>query len=143
MSSTSTEIRPRLASASSSLTWPRSIRVKVAITIPSTPPLTGKPASTRSASPSRKNTTRTRKPRNNTMPLCTASLKLLYTNALPTKTTGRSMALKATIFKATLHIADMDRQYYSDHHLTVSRNQLETDECLLKHLLPFEFGRAN
>ena len=38
------------------------------------------------------------------------------------------MALKATVFKATLNIADMDRHYYADHHLTIARHPSETDE---------------
>ena len=32
------------------------------------------------------------------------------------------MALKATIFKAELRIADMDRNYYHDHALTIARH---------------------
>lgn len=32
------------------------------------------------------------------------------------------MALKATIFKADLQIADMDRNYYADHSLTLARH---------------------
>ena len=47
------------------------------------------------------------------------------------------MALKATIFKATLHIADMDRHYYADHHLTVARHPSETDERMMIRLLAF------
>ncbi len=47
------------------------------------------------------------------------------------------MALKATIFKATLHIADMDRHYYNDHHLTVARHPSETDERMMIRLLAF------
>jgi uncharacterized protein YaeQ len=31
------------------------------------------------------------------------------------------MALKATIYKADLQIADMDRHYYDDHALTIAR----------------------
>ena len=32
------------------------------------------------------------------------------------------MALKSTIYKAELQIADMDRHYYADHALTVARH---------------------
>ncbi|WP_038743667.1 YaeQ family protein, partial [Burkholderia pseudomallei] len=32
------------------------------------------------------------------------------------------MALKSTIYKAELQIADMDRHYYADHSLTVARH---------------------
>lgn len=31
------------------------------------------------------------------------------------------MALKSTVFKATLSISDMDRGYYADHSLTIAR----------------------
>jgi uncharacterized protein YaeQ len=47
------------------------------------------------------------------------------------------MALKATIFKAELQIADMDRHYYQDHTLTVARHPSETDERLMVRLLAF------
>ncbi|QSP95836.1 YaeQ family protein [Marinobacter salinisoli] len=47
------------------------------------------------------------------------------------------MALKATIFKATLNIADMDRHYYADHHLTIARHPSETDERMMVRLLAF------
>ncbi|WP_375170559.1 YaeQ family protein [Marinobacter sp.] len=47
------------------------------------------------------------------------------------------MALKATIFKATLNIADMDRHYYADHHLTLARHPSETDERMMIRLLAF------
>jgi uncharacterized protein YaeQ len=47
------------------------------------------------------------------------------------------MALKATIFKATLNIADMDRHYYGDHLLTIARHPSETDERMMIRLLAF------
>lgn len=47
------------------------------------------------------------------------------------------MALKATIFKATLNIADMDRHYYDDHTLTIARHPSETDERMMIRLLAF------
>ena len=47
------------------------------------------------------------------------------------------MALKATIFKAELHIADMERGYYHDHALTVARRPSETDERMMVRLLAF------
>ncbi len=47
------------------------------------------------------------------------------------------MALKATIFKAELHIADMERGYYHDHALTVARHPSETDERMMVRLLAF------
>jgi uncharacterized protein YaeQ len=47
------------------------------------------------------------------------------------------MALKATIFKADVQIADMDRQYYADHALTLARHPSETDERMMMRLLAF------
>ncbi|MBZ0104962.1 MAG: YaeQ family protein [Sulfuricella denitrificans] len=47
------------------------------------------------------------------------------------------MALKATIFKADLQIADMDRNYYHDHSLTLARHPSETDERMMVRLLAF------
>ena len=47
------------------------------------------------------------------------------------------MALKATIFKATLNIADMDRHYYADHQLTLARHPSENDERMMIRLLAF------
>ena len=47
------------------------------------------------------------------------------------------MALKATIFKAELQIADMDRHYYHDHALTLARHSSETDERMMVRLLAF------
>lgn len=47
------------------------------------------------------------------------------------------MASNATIFKATLQIADMDRNYYRDHALTIARHPSETDERMMVRLLAF------
>lgn len=47
------------------------------------------------------------------------------------------MALRATIFKAELHIADMERAYYQDHIVTVARHPSETDERMMVRLLAF------
>ena len=47
------------------------------------------------------------------------------------------MALKSTIYKATLHIADMDRQLYAEHALTLALHPSETEERLLVRLLAF------
>jgi uncharacterized protein YaeQ len=45
------------------------------------------------------------------------------------------MALKATIFKANLQIADMDRSVYADHAVTIARHPSETDERMMMRLL--------
>ena len=47
------------------------------------------------------------------------------------------MALKATIYKAELQIADMDRNYYQEHILTLARHPSETDERMMIRLLAF------
>ncbi|MDB5864640.1 MAG: YaeQ family protein [Betaproteobacteria bacterium] len=47
------------------------------------------------------------------------------------------MALKATIFKAALQIADMDRNYYGEHTLTIARHPSETDERMMVRVLAF------
>ena len=47
------------------------------------------------------------------------------------------MALKSTIYKASLQIADMDRQLYADHALTLALHPSETEERLLVRLLAF------
>jgi uncharacterized protein YaeQ len=47
------------------------------------------------------------------------------------------MALKATIYKAALQIADMDRGVYADHQLTLALHPSETEERLMVRLLAF------
>ncbi len=41
------------------------------------------------------------------------------------------MALKSTIFKANLQVADIDHGYYADHSLTLARHPSETDERMM------------
>lgn len=50
------------------------------------------------------------------------------------------MALKATIYKAELQIADMDRHYYQNHQLTLARHPSETEERLMMRLLAFSLN---
>jgi len=60
------------------------------------------------------------------------------------------MALKATIFKASVQISDTDRNYYQSHALTIARHPSETDERMMVRLLAFalhahealEFGKG-
>lgn len=47
------------------------------------------------------------------------------------------MALKSTICKATINVADIDRNYYADHALTIARHPSETDERMMLRLLAF------
>jgi uncharacterized protein YaeQ len=60
------------------------------------------------------------------------------------------MALKSTIFKVELSIADVERGYYRDHSLRIARHPSETDERMMVRVLAFalhadealEFGRG-
>ncbi|MDP8566350.1 YaeQ family protein [Methylophilus aquaticus] len=47
------------------------------------------------------------------------------------------MALKSTIYKIDVNIADMDRHYYQQHNLTLAKHPSETDERLMVRLLAF------
>lgn len=47
------------------------------------------------------------------------------------------MALRATIYKTELNIADNDRGYYASHSLTVARHPSETDERMMVRLLAY------
>jgi uncharacterized protein YaeQ len=44
------------------------------------------------------------------------------------------LALKSTIFKAQLAVADIDHGYYADHALTLARHPSETDERMMIRL---------
>lgn len=45
------------------------------------------------------------------------------------------MAIKSTIFKANISIADIDHSYYADHSLTIARHPSETDERMMIRLV--------
>ena len=45
------------------------------------------------------------------------------------------MALKSTVFKAQIQIADIDHGYYAEHALTLARHPSETDERMMVRLL--------
>lgn len=47
------------------------------------------------------------------------------------------MAIKSTIYKIDLQIADMDRNYYAQHNLTLARHPSETDERLMVRIIAF------
>jgi uncharacterized protein YaeQ len=47
------------------------------------------------------------------------------------------MALKSTIFKAELQLADLDRHLYADYALTIARHPSETDERMMVRLAAF------
>lgn len=60
------------------------------------------------------------------------------------------MALKSTIFRATLNVSDLDRGHFGEHVLTLARHPSETDERMMVRTLAFalhaderlEFGRG-
>lgn len=45
------------------------------------------------------------------------------------------MALKATIYKATVNVADLDRNQFLDASLTLARHPSETQERMMLRLL--------
>jgi uncharacterized protein YaeQ len=47
------------------------------------------------------------------------------------------MAIKSTIFKAELQVADLDRNHFGDYALTLARHPSETDERMMVRLLAF------
>jgi uncharacterized protein YaeQ len=47
------------------------------------------------------------------------------------------MALRATIYKADLNVADNDRRYYGSHAVTVARHPSETDERMMVRMLAY------
>jgi len=47
------------------------------------------------------------------------------------------MALKSTIFKAELQLADLDRSHFGDYSLTLARHPSETDQRMMIRLLAF------
>lgn len=53
-----------------------------------------------------------------------------------------NMALKATVFKAELGVADLDRNVYANHSLTLARHPSETDERMMVRLFAFALHAA-
>lgn len=85
------------------------------------------------------------------MTRATAGIRYHHGPTEPNARPGRiRMALKSTIYKAELQIADMDRHYYADHALTVARHPSETDERMMVRIAAFallaherlEFGKG-
>lgn len=61
-----------------------------------------------------------------------------HTNgSIKTTSPSTAMAIKSTIYKAELQIADMDRHYYETHALTLARHPSETDERMMMRVLAF------
>ena len=53
------------------------------------------------------------------------------------------MALKATVFKVQLQIADMDRHYYHNHSLTLAQHPSENDQRMMVRLLAFALNASD
>lgn len=53
------------------------------------------------------------------------------------------MALKATIYKANIELADMDRNYYDSLQLTIAQHPSETDQRLMVRLISFILNAHN
>lgn len=64
-------------------------------------------------------------------------LYMRYTLDYKITTTGKQMALKATIYKASLNIANMDIHYYAEHNLTLAKHPSESDLRLMVRLAAF------
>ena len=47
------------------------------------------------------------------------------------------MALRATIHKADLHVADSDRHYYDSHSLTIAKHPSETEQRMMIRIIAF------
>jgi len=52
------------------------------------------------------------------------------------------MALRATIYKAELNVADTDRHYYDSHALTLARHPSETDERMMVRLAAYALNAS-
>lgn len=49
------------------------------------------------------------------------------------------MAIKSTIYKASVQVADMDHHYYAGHQLVLARHPSETDERMMIRLVALAF----
>lgn len=52
------------------------------------------------------------------------------------------MAIRSSVIKAHLQIADMDRHYYQDHSLTLAQHPSETDQRLMIRVLAFALNAS-
>lgn len=64
-------------------------------------------------------------------------LPLWHSGSPSRRCPGHLLALKSTIYKANLQIADMDRGLYADHALTLALHPSETEERMMVRLLAF------
>lgn len=54
-----------------------------------------------------------------------------------------NMAIKPTVFKINMQIADMNRHYYNDHLLTIAQHPSETDERMMVRVLAFALNASD
>ncbi len=74
----------------------------------------------------------------------------MYTKSLAFDKISLEMALGATVYKATIDVSDLDRNYYGNHVLTIARHPSETERRMMLRVLAFclhagetlEFGRG-
>lgn len=52
------------------------------------------------------------------------------------------MAIKPTIFKLNIQIADMNRHYYNDHLMTIAQHPSETEERMMVRVLAFALNAS-
>ena len=52
------------------------------------------------------------------------------------------MALKSTIYKVELQLADLDRGHFGDYSLTLARHPSETDERMMMRLMAFALNAS-
>lgn len=52
------------------------------------------------------------------------------------------MAIRPSIFKINIQIADMDRHYYNDHTLTIAQHPSETPERVMVRILAFALNAS-
>lgn len=53
------------------------------------------------------------------------------------------MALKPSVFKMNIQIADMNRHYYNDHLMTIAQHPSENNERLMVRVLAFALNASN
>ncbi len=53
------------------------------------------------------------------------------------------MAIKSTIYKVDLQVANIDTHYYAEHSLTIARHSSETEERLMMRILAFALNATD
>jgi len=71
------------------------------------------------------------------MPTFAISLSLVYTRKINYYKYIIPVAIKSTIYKLSLNISDLDRQYYQTHELTIACHPSETEQRMMVRVLAF------